>query len=162
MCPSNRRARGVLRSVFLSESRRSVRGGREQTEEWPCEGKQNRCKPQYGRRSWRSVNKGPACDGTQKRARKRQAGWYRRSVQTLVPAAEKQRQGFFFCLTFSQLRNSFRNWTLALIAAALGRFGRREASRSSAQGVFKAAKLPQKRILIPFGALIQACSEFRN
>ena len=54
---------------------------------------------------------------------------------------------------FSQLRNSFRNRELAFIAAAKGRFGRREASHSSAQGVFEAAKLPQKRMENPFGVI---------
>ena len=41
-------------------------------------------------------------------------------------------------------------------AAAFGRFGRRAASHSSAQGVFEKAELPQKRILFPFGTCDQA------
>ena len=53
--------------------------------------------PQYGRRSWRSVNIGPACDSTQKRARKRQAGWYRRSVSRLLSLHIRCRgRAFFF------------------------------------------------------------------
>ncbi len=51
----------------------------------------------------------------------------------------------------------FRNRELALIARGVAAFDRREASRSSAQGVFEAAKLPQKPLGFSLGGGIQAC-----
>ena len=98
MCERNRGAGGVLcKSLSFQRAAGRCEAAGEQRRNGPARANRTGVFPQYGRRSRRSVIIGPTCDGTEKWARLRQAGWYRRSVCS-CPCTFCRGKGFFLCL----------------------------------------------------------------